>query len=454
MNQTIVATIVAAIGVASFAGVAHAQSLEQALVSAYLTNPQLEAQRAALRATDELVPQALSGWRPSVTAEGATIFNDTVRGGDDDANFTTLQSSLAVDQEIYSGGETVASTRRAERLVRVERARLMVVEQDVLLDAVTAYTDLLATRAVLDFAKQNEERLQRQLQATRDRFEVGEVTRTDVAQSDARLSGAISDRVGAEGAVAAAVASYRRVINQEPAGLVVPPPLSLLPPTQDDAQQLAQDLNPNIAAAQYNLAAARADVDVAESSLLPRLSVRGELAYARDPNEVLDSRRDASIGANLRVPLYQGGGEYARVRQTKQTVRQRRDDLENALRAVRDEVTTAWETLLAATSRIESIGAQVRANEIAVEGSRQEALVGQRTTLDVLDQESDLFQSQVDLVRARRDQIVASYRLKAAVGQLNPSGINLPVQPYDGEAYYDDTRNRWIGLGNSPDDDR
>jgi TolC family type I secretion outer membrane protein len=386
---------------------------------------------------------------------GAAIYNDTDRSGTEDTEqFTTLSSSLAVDQEIYSGGETVANPRRAERLVRVERARLMVVEQDVLLDAVTVYTDLLAARAVLDFASQNEGRLQRQLQATRDRFEVGEVTRTDVAQADARLSGSTADRVEAEGAVAAAVASYRRVINQEPSGLVVPSPLNLLPTTQDEAQQLAQDLNPNIAASQYNLAAARADVDVAESSLLPRLSVRGELAYARDPTEVLDWRRDASIGANLRVPLYQGGGEYARVRQTKQTVRQRRDDLENTLRAVRDEVTTAWETLVTATSRIESIGAQVRANEIAVEGSRQEALVGQRTTLDVLDQESDLFQSQVDLVRARRDQIVASYRLKAAIGQLTPGGINLPVEAYDGEAYYVDNRNDWVGLGKSPDDDR
>ena len=146
----------------------------------------------------------------------------------------------------------MANTRRAERLVRVERARLMVVEQDVLLQAVTVYTDLLAARAVLDFAEQNVERLTRQLQATRDRFEVGEVTRTDVAQADASLSGAISDRIEAQGAVAAAVAGYRRVVNQEPAGLVVPPPLSLLPASQDEAQQLAEDLNPNIAAAQYN----------------------------------------------------------------------------------------------------------------------------------------------------------------------------------------------------------
>jgi TolC family type I secretion outer membrane protein len=454
MNQAVLAAIVTGVGLVSIATDADAQSLEQALISAYLTNPQLEAQRAALRSTDELVPQALSGWRPTLQADGSVTYNDSDRTGNQQDQFTSLSSALALDQELYSGGETVANTRRAERLVHVERARLVVVEQDVLLQAVTVYTDLLAARAVLDFATQNESRLRRQLQATNDRFEVGEVTRTDVAQADARLSGSTADRIQAEGAVAAAVAAYRRVINQEPAGLVVPQPLADLPGSQEEAQGLAQDQNPNIAAAQYNLSAARAEVDVAESALLPRLSLRGELSYARNPTEVLDYRRDASIGANLRVPLYQGGGEYARVRQTKQTVRQRRDDLEDTFRAVRDEVTNSWETLVTATSRIESIGAQVRANEIAVEGSRQEALVGQRTTLDVLDQESDLFQSQVDLVQARRDQIVASYRLKSAVGQLTVAGINLPVQPYNDEAYYDATRNRWIGLGESPDGDR
>jgi outer membrane protein len=169
---------------------------------------------------------------------------------------------------------------------------------------------------------------------------------------------------------------------------------------------------------------------------------------------VMDWRRDALIGASLRVPLYQGGVEYARVRQNKQTVRQRRDDLESTYRAVRDEVTASWQSLVTASSQIESITAQVRANEIAVQGSRQEALVGQRTTLDVLDQESDLFQSQVDLVRARRDQIVASYRLKAAVGELTSTGIGLPLEPYNAEAHYDDVRNRWFGLGGDIDEGR
>jgi outer membrane protein len=432
---------------------AAAQTLEDALVSAYLTNPDLAAQRAALRATDELVPQALGGWRPTLEVDSGVTYND-IDSSSGANNFTTTTNSLSVDQELYSGGETVANTERAERLVRLERARLHAIEQNVLLDAANVYTNVLAAQAVLDFATQNESRLRRQLQATQDRFEVGEVTRTDVAQAEARLSGAVSNRVQAEGDLTVARADFRRVINQEPGTLVVPRPLAVLPANEAEALQIAEVGNPNIIAAQFDLAAARAEVDIAQSALYPRLSVRGELTYTENPNAVLDWRRDALIGANLRVPLYQGGGEYARVRQTKQTVRQRQDDLEATFRSVRNEVTNSWETLITATTRIDSITAQVRANEIAVEGARQEALVGQRTTLDVLDQESDLFASQVDLVRARRDQIVASYRLKAAVGELTVAGLDLPVEPYDSEAYYADVRNRWIGLGADVDGDR
>jgi TolC family type I secretion outer membrane protein len=334
-----------------------AQTIDEALVAAYLTNPDLQAQRAALRATDELVPQALSDWRPTVAVDSraAAVDIDSADGG---GSLNTKEASLRLDQPIYSGGETVANTERAENLVRAERARLIAFEQNVLLDAATVYTNLLAAEAVLDFAIQNENRLRRQLQATQDRFEVGEVTRTDVAQADARLSGAIADRVRAEGELTAARADYRRVINQEPARLVVPEPLRNLPESEVEAHQLGDVNNPNITIAQYDLAAARADVDVSLSALLPRLSVRGELTYADEPTLTQDWQRDASIGANLTVPLYQGGGEYARVRQTKQTFRQRQDDLEAAFRAVRNEVTAAWQALLTASTQIESVSAQ------------------------------------------------------------------------------------------------
>lgn len=451
MRNAVLVAIVTTL--ASFGSVADAgaQSLEQALVSAYLTNPELEAQRAALRATDELVPQALSDWRPSVIIDSTTAFSDI----DSSAGSGTLGSasgSIALDQDIYNGGETVANTRRAERLVRLERARLQAVEQEVLLEAVAAYMDLLAALAVHELAIQNENRLRRQLQATRDRFEVGEVTRTDVALAEARVAGAVAERVGAEGTVQAAQGTYRAIINQEPVRLVPPERVPGLPVSEAEAQELAQEANPNLTAAQFDLAAARATVDVAESALLPRLSLRGELTYTEEPSLALDWQRVGSIGANLRIPLYQGGGEYAQVRQTKQTVRQRREDLEAAYRLVREEVTSAWQALNTATIRIDSFAEQVRAAEIALEGARQEALVGQRTVLDVLDQEQELFQAEVDLVRAQRDQIVAGYRLKAVIGELTARGIELPVEPYDAEAHYERVRNRLFGVGEDIED--
>ena len=427
------------------------QSLEESLVSAYLGNPEIEAQRAAVRAADELVAQALSGWRPTLQIVSNANTSD-IKSPGRDGRVDSTSNSLTIDQNIYEGGATQANTRRAERLVRVERARLATVEQDVLLRAATAYTSLLNDLAVLELAVQNESRLRRQLRATRDRFDVGEVTRTDVAQADARVAGAISERVRAAGTIEASRAAFRNVIDLEPESLIPPDPLKNLPASESEAQQLAKSLNPSILAAQFNLAAAKEDIDVAESALYPRLSVNGELNYTDEPSLSVPWQRVAAIGATLSVPLYQGGGEYAQIRQSKQTVRQRQADLDSVYRAVREEVTSAWQALVTARSSIESIAEQVRAAEIALDGSRQEALVGQRTTLDVLDQENDLFQAEVDLVSAQRDEIVASYRLKAAVGALRTDQIDLPVEPYDVEANYKDVRSRWFGLGSDPSD--
>lgn len=430
-----------------------AQSLEEALVSAYLTNPELEAQRASVRATDELVPQALSGWRPTLQVNSSADISD-IKSPAGDGQVNTLSNSLSIDQNLYEGGGTVANTRRAERLVRVERARLATTEQDVLLRAVEAYTGLLNDLAVLELAVQNENRLRRQLQATKDRFEVGEVTRTDVAQAEARIAGAISERVRATGTIESSRAAFRNVIDLEPTSLIPPEPVTNLPASEADAQQLAESFNPNILAGQFNLAAAKEDVLIAESALYPRLSVNGELTYTEQPSLSVDWQNVASIGATLAVPLYQGGGEYAQIRQNKETVRQRQSDMDAVYRSVREEVTSAWQALMTAQSSIEAISEQVRAAAIALDGSRQEALVGQRTTLDVLDQENDLFQAEVDLVSAQRDEIVASYRLKAAIGELTAKAAELPVERYDVETNYNDVRSRWFGLGEDPSDER
>ena len=298
--------MVIALGLGLMGGApARAQTIEEALIAAYLTNPDLQAERAALRSTDELVPQALSDWRPTVAVDSSLAHTDidsqNVGGERGSGSIDTKTASLRLDQAIYSGGETVANTERAENLVRSERARLIAFEQNVLLDAATVYTNLLAAEAVLDFSIQNESRLRRQLQATQDRFAVGEVTRTDVAQAEASLSGGTASRVQAEGELIAARADYRRVINQEPGRLVVPEPLRALPDNEVEAHQLSDVNNPNITIAQYDLAAARADVDVAISALLPTVSVRGELTYVDEPTLTTDWQRDASIGANLTV---------------------------------------------------------------------------------------------------------------------------------------------------------
>ena len=431
---------------------ADAQTLEEALVSAYLSNPQLESQRAAVRATDELVPLALTGWRPTIEVSSSAAISD-LKSPAGDGRLDTIANSVSIDQNVYAGGETVANTRRAERLVRLERSRLTSVEQDVLLSAVEAYTGLLTNLAVLELAIQNENRLKRQLQATKDRFEVGEVTRTDVAQAEARLAGAVAERVRAAGAIDASKATFRNVIDLEPVSLVPPKPLKDLPSSEAEAQQRAESFNPNILAGQFNLAAAKEDVSVAEATLYPRLSVNGEFTYTEEPSLSVDWQRVAEIGARLSVPIYQGGGEYAQIRQNKEVVRQRRSDMDGAYRAVREEVTSAWQALTTAQSSIESITEQVRAAQIALDGSRQEALVGQRTTLDVLDQENDLFQAEVDLVSAQRDEIVASYQVKAAIGDLTVQAIKLPVSPYNVEENYEDVRDRWFGLGEDPNDE-
>jgi TolC family type I secretion outer membrane protein len=315
----------------------------------------------------------------------------------------------------------------------------------VLLDGVNAYANSWRFRSRLAEAINNEQRLQRQLQATRDRFEVGEVARTDVAQAEAALAGAQADVERAKADVATADATYRRVIGRAPGQLAQPVPLKALPVSLDESLALA-DANPEIVSATFTLAAAKDDVDVQFAELLPNLDLQGQLNYTNRPSVGSDWQRSAQAGVILTIPLYQGGAEYSRVRQSRQNMRQRRNQLESTFRTVQQNVASAWDNLISAAAQIPAFRAQVRANEIALEGVQQEALVGTRTVLDVLDQEQQLFTSRVALVDAQANEVIASYQLKSAVGQLTVEGLRLPVQPYDANAYYRDNRNRLFGV--------
>ncbi len=433
---------------------AGAETLEEALVDVYVGNPELAAGRARLRATDELVPQALAGWRPTITAdtgvEGVTgQSRSSATGQQLDIDRTTRRIGAQLRQNLYAGGATTAATSRAENLVRAERANLVALEQRVLLDAIDAYTAVWRDRAVLDLALNNEQRLRRQLQATRDRFQVGEVARTDVAQAEARLSRARADVEAAKANLAASTAFYERVVGKEPGRLAKPTRLTALPRTLAEARTIAAQ-NPQIIATTFSLAAAQDDVDVSFAALLPSVDLLARADRVEEPQATLSWQRSASIGLSVTVPLYQGGAEYARVRAARQTVEARRNDLDAAHRTVQQSVASAWDRLLAATAAIAALRAEVRANDIALQGVQEENLVGARTVLDVLDAEQELFNSRVNLVRAEREEILASFQLKAAIGELTTEGLGLAVERYDAERNYRTTRNRLMGLQTEP----
>lgn len=430
---------------------AWAQSPSEALATAYQSNPRLMAERARVRAVDEGVPQALSGWRPTVVMNGSTGFqtftNETAVGSTSDTiNPTNL--SLAIEQPLYRGGQTVASTEAAESRVLAARAQLSDVAQSVLLDAAIAYMNVVRDRAVVELSINNEQVLERRLEATQDRFQVGEVTRTDVAQAEARLSDASALRVASQGDLETSRANFVQIVGFPPQDLEFPDP-AFIPPLPDSdelANAVALAENPALLAGQYLEQAALHDVDVAIADLLPDLSLQGQLTKAYEPSSFFDESDSAQILANLRIPLYQSGAEYSRVRELREVAVQRRREVDQIRREVIENSTSAWETLVSTRAAIEALDSSVRANEIALEGVQQEAAVGARTTLDVLDAEQEAFSARVNLVRARRDEVVASLSLLAAIGRLSAEYLRLPVDIYDPSRHYQNVRDQWIGF--------
>jgi outer membrane protein len=426
---------------------ARGESLIEALTMAYQSNPTLRAQRARLRATDEGVAQALSGWRPEVelTGSGAKTRQRT-NAVPAKSSRTPYSGTLSVTQSLYRGGRTVAETSQAESEVEAARARLTSVEQVVLLDAATAYMDVVRDEAVLELNVNNEQVLTRQLEATRDRFSVGEVTRTDVAQAESRLAGALADRRQAEGNLEVSRATYRQIMGTMP-GTLSQPDLPQ-PPAADgeEAAQLADTQNPGVLAAIHDEAAAQINVRAVTGELLPSVDLTANASRSR--NQAIEDRttNTVSVTAALTIPLYQTGSVSARVRAAKQLADRARRLIDEARRAAVQDAASAWETLVAVRSRIEALSSQVRAAQIALDGVTQEATVGSRTVLDVLDAEQELLNAQVGLVGAQRDEIVAHFDLLAAVGGLTARGLSLPVDPYDEKEYYSTIRNRWWGL--------
>ena len=433
-----------------------AETLQHALATAYTANPKLDAERARQRADDELVPQALSGTRPTLTATGEvglvrSFSRSNVSGSvlHSMTNSTPRGLSVNVSQPLFDGFRTSAATAAAEASVLAGRYALSNVEQNVLLDAVTAYVDVVRDTALVRLTQSNLDVLREELESTNARFDVGELTKTDVAQAEARISGAVSGMSQSRANLARSRAIYERVIRRPPGTLSAPASLSgLLPRSLDDAYKVGESEHPALLSTRHTIEASDHEVKNIKGELLPSLSLDSKYSRIWDPTTsgVLDTE-STSIFGRLTVPLYQAGSVSSRVRQARQRSTQRRLEAENIRADVRAAIVSSWDGLIAARAQIGADRQQIHATSLALEGVRQEQRVGQRTTLDVLDAQKELLNAQLDLATSTRDEVVAAYTLLAAIGRLTAPRLHLPVAYYDPTVHYDKVRNKWWGLG-------
>ena len=437
-------------------------TLAQALSTVYMNYPALQAERAKLRATDENVPQALAGWKPTVVVAGSAGYGNGLTRQylasagqweklQTDRDIATAQAT--VTQPLYNGGKTRASVNQATDQVMAERANLLASEESSFASAVNAYVGVIEARQLLQLNQNNQQVLQEQLRATNDQYQVGEVTRTDVAQAEASLASAVASVATAQGNLETATGTFVQIIGYTPPEDLVPPqPLALPIRNERDAATMASANNPAVIAARFNDAAAKNAVEVAFAALLPQVSLQAQIFQSNNSGARSDDVNGYQALVNLSVPLYQGGQEYAAVRQARQTEQQQAQLVGDAQRTAVQNAVNAWETLTAARAAAQSTQTAIRANQIALVGVEREHLVGTRTTLDVLNAQQTLLQSQVTLVQNLANLVTASYGVASAIGRLTARDLNLPVPLYDATAYYDKVKNKWVGIGVPPPD--
>jgi outer membrane protein len=441
-----------------------ADTIEAALVRAYQGNPQLNAQRAQVRATDENVPQALSGYRPKValTANAGVQYSDTTQvlgGNQPGTGAPTIirqqqhgenaprSAGITLTQTLYNGQQTANRTRAAEAQVSGAREGLRVLEQTVLLNGATIYMDYLRDSATVEVQRSNVHVLEETLKQTRDRFNVGEVTRTDVAQSEAQLAAGRTQLLTAESQLVTTRANFRRIIGNEPSNLAPGSPVDrFLPKSMAGAVDLGLIENPNVTAAMFGIDVSFLTVKVNEGALLPTVTVQANANQAYEQTLIVQKSFNASLTAQLSVPIYQGGTEYALIRQSKETLAQQRLVLDQTRDQARANVVQAWGQLEANKAQVQSAQAQVTAAEVALNGVREEAKAGQRTTLDVLNAQQALVNARIALVNAQHDRVVSSYSVLSAVGRLSPQVLGLATEVYDPSVHYQQVRDSWFGV--------
>ena len=439
-----------------------AETIETALAKAYQNNPQLNAQRAILRQADEGVPQALSGYRPNVSANASverqyTYTRETIpptppllpQGAKFTAQGLTSPDSfgLTATQTFFNGERTANSVRKAESQVSQARETLRMMEESVLLSAASVYMDMSRDSANLEVQQNNVRVLERTLQDTRNRFTAGQVTSTDVAQAEAQLAAGQATLHAAESTLMTTRANYRRIIGVEPANLAPATPVDrLAPSTLNAAIALGIRQNPSVTAALYGVDVAQLQVKIAEGALLPTLTGQYSIQDQYYPTVTTPKLFTNTVGLNLSIPIYQGGAEYSAIRLDKEAVDQQRLSVDQVRDQTRADVVQAWGQLQAAKAQVEAAVRQNDAAARALTGVRNEAMAGQRTTQDVLNAEQALVNARQSLIVAQHDRVVASYSLLSAVGRLSAHDLGLPAPIYDPQVHYQQVRDTWIGL--------
>lgn len=457
MTRTIALALALAATAATPAG---ADTLRDALVSTYNSNPTITGQRAALRGTDAAVALARAAGRPQVSGSAGLNQDITATGGGTGRN---LSAQVNVSYPLFTAGRVSNSIEAARIRVRAGQQTLRAVEGDVFSEAVGAYMDVIRDRSIVELNQNNVRVLTTNLRATRDQFQIGDLTRTDVAQSEARLALGQAQLATAQGRLTSSEENYRRVIGRAPDTLARPPLLPPLPTTPDEAARIALGNNPDVIAAGANAQAAGRDVNVARASRLPTLSAVANgtaVNYLGTANEqfgvpdsvpVANTQTSTGIGLTASIPIYQGGGPAARIRQAQAAQGQAIEQATATQRQVLANARSAFATYQAAQNAIAANQTQVSANELALRGARAERTVGTRTVLDVLNAEQELLNAQVQLVSAQRDAYVAGFQLLNAMGQAQADVLGLDGGPlYDPLGNYRHVNSGWNDWSNDP----
>lgn len=437
-------------------------TIQKAMESTYKINPDILSQRAAVRSADETVVQAKAGWRPSINATLSNGYENQRFSGDsvdNNAQNPTLQeghlqsAQVEVTQNLFNGGATVAQTAGAKAGIKSQRAALIETEQNTLLAAVQAYLDLITQLAQLEVLRANEGFLKVTLHSTKDKFDVGEETRTSVAQGEAQFAEAIAKRQTAEAQLGAKIATYEQVVGRMPGKLAKPSVPQWMPQNIKEALDKARLNNPTVLKAQYAEIAARRKVEQVNGGLLPKVDLRGTSTLSQNRTRKVnalgnltggtssDFTADHKVTVNVNVPIYEAGSIRSQRRQAIEDAERNRIQIETTRRQIEQQLIQAFQDYDAAKSNLKYYAEQVRANEISVEGTRQEVLVGSKILLDVLNAQNNLLNAQQALVQVEQTLYLSAYKIIVLMGMLTAKSMQLQVEQYDSTAHYREIKN-------------